>query len=62
MSIWELNNRACACICLLFIFRETAPVFKAQNLHGVIGKTQAKIPIFHIAVAQREVQLQLCIC
>lgn len=59
MSIWEVNYRTYACISPLFVFREMGPVFKAQNLHGVIGKTQDKI---HIAVTQREVQLQHCIC
>lgn len=42
-----------ALIC--YLASEMAPVFKAQHLHDVIGKTQAKIAIFHITVAQREV-------
>lgn len=62
LNIWEVNNRTFACTYLLFIFREMAPVFKAQHLHGVICKTQAKTWIFHIAVTWRKVQLELCIC
>lgn len=65
MNIQEVNSRSwleCVCTCLLLSFREMARVFKAKHVCGIICKTQAKIEIFPIAVAQREVQLQLLAC